>query len=194
MKPSVGMQPWRKCAERSILDTRIFRVLQRAMQSGDGSKEGEFYALNCPDWALCVPVTDDGRLLLVRQFRYGIESFGWEVPGGVLHVGEDPVAGAARELEEETGYQAVDYALLGASRPNPAIQTNTCHFVLAKGVTPSGQPNWDEHEELEARLFSGPEVSNMIAAGAIHHALCLNAIFLYERLIGRQVGGKSYGK
>lgn len=181
------MDPWRKISEKSILETRIFRVLQRTMQSADGSREGEFYALDCPDWALCVPVAEDGRLLLVRQFRHGAEAYGWEVPGGILDSGEDPLNGAARELEEETGYRAADYCMLGASRPNPAIQTNTCHFILARNVTQTGRTSWDEHEDLEARFFTGPEVSCLISEGAIHHALCLNAILLYERFIGQQL-------
>lgn len=188
MKSAVTMRPWRKCAERVLLKTRVFSVLERSMKSADGSKQGEFYALACPDWALCVPVTCDGRFILVRQYRYGTETFGWEFPGGVLHAGEDPLTGAARELEEETGYRAARYAVLGASRPNPAIQTNTCHFVVALDVTASGTESWDEHEELEMQLFSGEEVGAMVATGAIHHALCLNAILHYERFIGGRLG------
>lgn len=155
------------------------------MQRAD--KVGDFYILDCPDWVLCVPVTCDGRLLLVRQFRYGTGKFGWEVPGGLLDPGEDPVAGAVRELEEETGYRAADCVLLGTSHPNPAIQSNRCHFVLARGVLSSGQQNWDDHEEFEIGTFDRDSVERMIDSGEIHHALCLNALFFYDRLKGDSI-------
>ncbi len=150
------------------------------MQRAD--KSGDFYVLDCPDWVLCVPVTRDGRILLVRQFRYGTEDFGWEVPGGVLDQGEDPVAGAERELEEETGYRAARCTLIGSSHPNPAIQKNRCHFFLAHDVELSGQQNWDEHEQLEIGIFDRNAVDEMIGNGAIHHALCLNALLYYGRV------------
>ena len=85
-----------------------------------------------PDWVNTVPVTTQGKVLLVRQFRIGIESTTLETPGGVVDAGEkDMTMAAVRELEEETGHTSRNILPLASLNPNPAIMTNTVHFFLA---------------------------------------------------------------
>ncbi len=126
-----------------------------------------------------LPVTPDQKVALVRQWRFGVEAFSWEIPGGIMDEGESPIEAGLRELREETGFEARSSRVLGQISPNPAILSNTCFFVLAEGVSFTGGQEWDQHEEIEVKLFPIDEVYAMAARGEIVHSLVVNALFHY---------------
>lgn len=128
-----------------------------------------------------IAVTPDRRLVLVRQFRYGIDAFSLEIPGGVMDTGEDPIEAGLRELREETGYSGVRARLLGSVHPNPAFQSNRAHFVLVEAVTRSHELEWDADEEIEVVVEPIEDVLAMARNGGITHALVLNALMFFER-------------
>jgi 8-oxo-dGTP pyrophosphatase MutT (NUDIX family) len=128
-----------------------------------------------------IAVTPDQRLVLVRQFRYGIDAFSLEIPGGVMDAGEDPVEAGLRELREETGYSGVRARLLGSVHPNPAFQSNRAHFVLVEAATPSHELEWDTDEEIEVLVEPIERVLAMARNGGITHSLVLNALMFFER-------------
>lgn len=132
------------------------------------------------DWVNVLALTGDDRLVLVNQYRYGIDDFSWEIPGGVIERGEDPVAAGVRELLEETGYSGRDARLLASVHPNPAFLSNRCHLVLVEDCRPSGQIAWDADEELEVAAVPVAEVYQRARAGGITHSLVLNALFFFE--------------
>jgi 8-oxo-dGTP pyrophosphatase MutT (NUDIX family) len=139
--------------------------------------EGDFYILKTRDWVNVIPVTADYQVVMVRQYRFGIEEVGWEIPGGIMDGGEDPAVAGARELCEETGYVAAGCRVIGKVAANPAILDNYCHFVLAESVTLREEVQWDEHEEIETRLFPLDEVYAMAHRGEIKHSLVVAALF-----------------
>ena len=132
--------------------------------------------LRSGDWVLALPVTADGRLVLVRQHRFGTRALSVEPPGGVIEAGEDPRVAAARETAEETGYAGGRATLLGTVAPNPAIQANRAHFVLLDGVHLGATPAPDEHEELEVLLVAPREALRAAAADPATHALAFLAL------------------
>lgn len=132
--------------------------------------------LRSNDWVLALPVTADGRLVLVRQHRFGTRALSVEPPGGVIEAGEDPCVAAARETVEETGYLGGRATLLGTVAPNPAIQSNRAHFVLLEGVHLGAAPAGDEHEELEVLLVAPRAALAAAAAEPATHALAFLAL------------------
>ena len=84
-----------------------------------------------------------------------------------------------RELQEETGFTSSKARLLGSVRPNPAIQSNTCHMVLAEKATLTHELEWDEHEELITKTVPIEEAFKMVERGEIFHSLVLNALLLF---------------
>ena len=145
---------WEIREEALHADCRIFQVLRRRLKHPHDSREGDFFVIRCADWVLALPVTRDGRLVLVRQYRFGSENLSWEPPGGVLDAGEDPLAAALRETAEETGYAGMGARLIGSCSPNPAILGNTAHFALIEDCEPSHALDLDENEEIETGLFT----------------------------------------
>jgi ADP-ribose pyrophosphatase len=171
---------WQKLGESSQLKTRVFDVLGRRYRHPVRDTEREFVVINAPDWVNVVAVTSDAQMILVRQFRYGIDEFSLEIPGGVMDPGEDPVAAGLRELREETGFTGAPAKLLGSVRPNPAIQSNTCHFVLVEPAVKSHELEWDTDEEIQICTRPVDEVLALAHSGGIVHALVLNALMLFE--------------
>jgi 8-oxo-dGTP pyrophosphatase MutT (NUDIX family) len=170
---------WKKLGSVPFATTRIFSVNSVAYQHPRRTKAQEFYVIDAPDWVNVVAVTPARELVLVRQFRFGLDNFSLEIPGGMIDPGEDPVAAALRELREETGYAGSRAVLLGAVHPNPAIQSNRCHLVLVEDARPTGALDWDDDEEIEVLTKPVDEVFALARRGGITHALVIDALFLF---------------
>jgi 8-oxo-dGTP pyrophosphatase MutT (NUDIX family) len=121
------------------------------------------------------PAEEGGELLLVEQFRHGIDASTFEIVGGVCDPEEDPFHSAARELKEETGFVSEEWISLGSCTPNPAVQNNHCHFFLAMNCQSTGRLELDPSEELRVWAVPWKEWQGMLRTGQIHHALVLAA-------------------
>jgi ADP-ribose pyrophosphatase len=184
-----GLPPrWQKLREEPHAATRIFSVVRAMFRHPRRAKEQDFFVINAPDWVNVVALTPDGQLVLVRQFRYGINEFSLEIPGGVIDAGEDPVAAGLRELREESGYVGRNARLLGSIHPNPAMQSNRCHLVLVEEARREAELEWDPDEELEILTKPVDDVFALVAAGGITHALVLDALLLFQPHWQRQRG------
>lgn len=131
------------------------------------------------DWVHIVPVAEDGRLILVRQWRQGSCSMSTELPGGAVAPDEPAADAARRELLEETGYEAAALEDLGWTNPNPAIFTNRCHTFRATGCRLVAGPALDEGEDLEVVLATAAEVEQLVRQRDIHNALVLAGLALH---------------
>lgn len=168
---------WLREHTRKIADCRVFTVNEHISKCEDDGREADFYVIDCPDWVNVVAMTETREIVLIEQFRHGVEETILEIPGGMIDTGEDLLTAAKRELAEETGYISDNWELLGTSLPNPAIQTNKIYHYLAKGCRSIGETGFDEHESIST-LFAGSEkVKKWISEGKISHSLVLAAFF-----------------
>jgi ADP-ribose pyrophosphatase len=123
-----------------------------------------------PGAAAIVPLFDDGRVILVHQFRYAAAaSYLYEIPAGTLGAGEAPEACARRELEEETGYRAREMLPLISIWPTPGFCNERIHLFLARGLE-EGRASLGHDEVLRAATFSFDEALAMIGRGEIEDA------------------------
>lgn len=172
-------QRWKKLGGRPVATTRIFDVESVDFHHPDQPAPRDFFLINAPDWVNVLAVTPRHELVLVRQFRFGTNDISLEIPGGVMDLGEDPVATAVRELQEETGFAGVRARLLGSVHPNPAMQTNRCHLILVEEAERRGGTNWDRDEEFEILTLPVAEVYARAWRGEITHALVLDALLMF---------------
>lgn len=170
---------WERRSVRSLAKTRVVEL--RGVQYFHPTRltEREFSVIHAPDWVNVIALTATGEMVLVRQFRFGVDDFSLEIPGGVIDSGEDPVAAGLRELVEETGFGGGVARLLGSVHPNPAIQDNRCHLVVVEGVTAQASMDWDPDEEIEVVVLPVDEVYQRAYRGEITHALVLNGLLLF---------------
>ena len=171
-------QSWTLLSSRQVADYRILRVREDRYRFEPTQAEGNFVVCDTRDWALVIPVTPDGQVVLVRQYRHGVRQVVLEVPGGVLDDGESPEASAARELREETGYAAETIRLVGKMFPNPAINNAHSHVLLAEGCRLAGGQSLDPFERIDVLLRPVADIPVMIATGEIRHGLVIAAFAL----------------
>ncbi|MBN1772497.1 MAG: NUDIX hydrolase [Deltaproteobacteria bacterium] len=169
------VEPWPLEEEQELTSFRIGGLVRMRLRSPRTGRTHTFYELRFTDWVNVVALTDDGRVLLIRQFRAGTRSVTLEIPGGLVEPGESPLAAARRELREETGYEAPTWRPLGAVLPNPAIQGNRCHTFLACGAHRVGEPQLEAAEDIDVEPTPLAEIPALAASGAIDHTLVLSA-------------------
>lgn len=180
MSKSSGPARWEKLGVTPQAKTRVFELTSVHYRHPARGTARDFVVVRAPDWVNVLALTPDHRLVLVRQFRFGIDEFSLEIPGGVMETGEDPVAAGLRELREETGFTGARARLLGRVHPNPAIQSNCCHFVLVEDAARTAELEWDADEEIEISTLPVDEVLALARRGAITHGLVLDALMLFE--------------
>lgn len=178
--PDQSPARWEQQGHSVLARTRVFDLHSVRFRHPRRGTEKDFVVMRPPGWVNIVAITPDHQLVLVRQFRFGVDDFTVEIPGGLMDAAESPPETAARELREETGYGGDAPRLLGTVDPNPAIQSNTCHIVLITGAQRRAAVEWDADEEIEVRLQPVDAVMAAARRGEIRHSLVLNALFLFE--------------
>jgi ADP-ribose pyrophosphatase len=122
----------------------------------------------------------DPWIVVERQYRHAANQFLWELPAGKLDTGEEPLAGAKRELEEETGYKAKKWKPLVEYYASPGFLGESMKIFVADGLV-AGDAHPEDDEQIELRLVKLSEVLRMIEKGAILDGKTLTSVLLYAR-------------
>ena len=165
------------------LDTRyedagliLFEKRIDTMRNPRNNKTFDRIILESVDWVNVVALDDQGRSLMIRQFRFGVGYTTLETPGGMIDSGEDSKTAAARELLEETGYASRKWTYLGAVEPNPAYHNNLCHHWLAEDVYAANEQDLGDGESIALEFMTQLEVRERVQSGELKHALALSAL------------------
>ena len=174
------IKKWDTLSERVVDNFKIFDMSWIKRRHPDLNKESEFVVLKSPQWVNIIPITDDGNVIMIEQYRHGSDSVTLEVPGGLVEKNEEPRVAAERECLEETGFAGNDKAiLLGENVPNPAFLTNTCHSYVWFGCKAISSQKLDNHEDINVIDVPLIDIKDMILKGDIKHSLVLTAFFFY---------------
>lgn len=177
MPPDPAVKSWPLVSSRQAANYRIFSLRTDLKINPRTGEKHDFFVLDCPDWVNVVPVTSDGRVVMIEQYRHGTNTVELEIPGGIMDPQEtDPVAAGQRELREETGYEGTGARVIGRIFPNPAIQSNTCHTLLVQGCELRHSTEFDHSEDIHVRLVPVEHLPDLIASGRIRHALVVVAL------------------
>lgn len=171
---------WTTINEERAADLIIFDAVFKERVNPETGQNGKFVVLDSPDWVNIVPVTKEGKIIMVQQYRQGTDEITIELPGGLINNGELPLLAAMRECIEETGYEGKGEALfLGKNRPNPAYQTNTCSTFLWTDCELKYKQKLDRHEDINIVEYTEEQIRKMISEGKIDHCVILTAFFFY---------------
>ena len=170
--------PWKRVRRGEREDHQILRIGEDTFADPRNGEERDRVIIEADDWAHVLPLTRDGRVVLVKQFRFGSQEISLELPGGVVDPGEQPADAVARELEEETGFRAGRVVPLGRFRPNPAHFTNTVHTFVALDCEQVHDGKPDSGEDVKVELATKEEVRKLTREGKITHALILATVGL----------------
>jgi ADP-ribose pyrophosphatase len=142
-----------------------------------------------PDWVNIVPVTNEGKIVIIEQYRHATATVEWEVPGGSTEPdsGENASQAAARELLEETGYQATRIEHIASHYPNPAMQANFMHTFIGYGCQKVQAQQLDQYEDIVVVEKSVAEVYEMIRTGKLRHTIVMASILLALPHLGFQI-------
>ena len=174
------VQPWQITSSEQVLDCRIFKVRKDVTINPRTGRPHDMFVVESPNWVNIIPLTPDDQVVMVEQWRHGTRSIHLETPGGLMDVGETPEQCARRELLEETGHEAGEVLRLGTVHPNPAIQNNLQHYVLATNCRRVAALKLDHTEDIVVRLVSLAEVPDMIRAGKITHSVVIGGFYWLE--------------
>jgi len=164
----------------------FFDVYQDKVRLPDGAVSRREY-IRHPGAAVILPVLDDGRLLLERQFRYSLNRVFLEFPAGKLDAGEEPLACAQRELMEETGYTASDWRFVCTVHNAVGYSDEALYFYLAKGLK-RGARQPDAEEFIETFSVTLPQLLEWVKTGHITDVKTIIGTFWLEKIISGQDG------
>jgi ADP-ribose pyrophosphatase len=155
---------------RKVFEGRIFTVNVESITLPRGHHL-DAEVIRHPGSVVLIPITDEGDIILVQQYRHPIGRSAWELPAGSLKVGEDPKAGALRECQEEIGLIPSRLELIGSLFPTPGYCDEEMHFYRAAGLRKpeagDAAAHQDEDEDIEPKPFSLHAIRRMIASGEI---------------------------
>ena len=175
------VEDWEKLDSEEVANFRIFKMRRDKRRSPRTGKEHSFFVLESPDWVNIIPLTPEGEVVMIHQFRHGTEEVTLEIPGGMVDASDDdPAESVRRELLEETGYAAEEIIHIGTVQPNPAFLNNKCFTYLALNARRQQPPQLDGSEDIAVELVPLADVMGLIGNGRISHALVVAAFYHYE--------------
>lgn len=175
---------WKLLSREYLLRYPPWLTVRRdSLQLPNGNIIPDYYVLEYPDWVNIIPITEDGKFVMVTQYRHGIGRVLTEIPAGVLEETDaSPLAGAQRELLEETGYGGGEWVELAQISGNATSANNISHSFLARGVKPVGRQKLDPGEDITCTLHTEDEIKEMLLRGDIVQSLEAAPLWQYFAL------------
>jgi 8-oxo-dGTP pyrophosphatase MutT (NUDIX family) len=179
-----SLKKWNLLQSEIALNHPWCKVRRDKIELPNGQVIDDYFVNIRPDVAIILPITSDGEIVFVKQYRHAISNFFIELPAGGFNPEQESGEFAAiRELEEETGYVASKINKIATFYDKPSKDTNQLHLYLAENVVKTGKIKLDITEEIEVILIPVDQVLQKIVKGEICVAGTVAALFLGLNLI-----------
>lgn len=177
-----GMK-WEILEKKAVIDMPWLHVEASKCRLPDGTVIDPFYVYHMPDFVVVAALTKDEELILVRQYRHGVEKVLLELPAGMIEAGEKPEQAAARELLEETGYQAESMEFLFKTAPNASNCDNYAYCFLARDARKVTEQHLDPTEDLVTEAASLEEAERILRGGGFEQAVHIAILYRVIELL-----------
>lgn len=175
---------WNYLYSKTVYRNRLVNVRQDKYHFLPNDIIKDFTVFELGDWVNIIPVTEDGLVVTIHQYRHGVRRDTLEIPGGLISEEDSsPMEAAVREMTEETGYMSTDVVHIGTVEPNPALQTNRCYSYLARNCCLSSDQMLDPTEAIRVELVKKHDIYRLIRDQKITHGLVVAAfahLLIYE--------------
>lgn len=169
-----------KILESEYLIQRPWLTARRdTVQLPNGVINNEYYVLEYPEWVSVIAITRDGKFIMERQYRHGLQWIGYEICAGVCEKGETPLEAAKRELLEETGYGNGEWTHHMTISGNPGSMNNLSHCFVATNVEPIAQQNLEPTEDIAIDFLTAEEVLEILQSDNMRQALMAAPLWKY---------------
>jgi len=173
----MNIEKWQKLSSTYLVKEKWATLRVDTCKLQGGLIKDDYYVLEYPNWVNALALTQEGKIILVRQYRFAADIISLEMPGGVIDGDETPETAIRRELLEETGFSFDSCKLVATLYPNPATSTNTTFTFLLTGGVHTHEQHLDEHEILNVELYTVDEVKQLLAQNKIDQALHVAGLF-----------------
>ena len=152
-KPATTIAPWQVLESKYSYRDRWLAVRSDTVRVPNGTILSPYHTIEFPEWVCAIALTPEREIVLIEEYRHGIERNSFELPCGTPdHEGESVLDATKRELREETGYAAEEWHALGSSTANTARQNNRVHAFLALDARKVAEPELDAGEMIRTHL------------------------------------------
>ncbi len=175
---------WKILSSEYLFKDLWFTVRKDKCETPAGKIIDPYYVYEFPTWVAAVPVTEDGRIVMVRQYRHALGEVCLEIPGGCVDdTDKNPQEAIARELLEETGYSFSSFEYLGKISANPSSNNNLLHMFLARGGKKVAEQQLDANEEIEVVYLTVDELKQLLKENKIIQAMHVSCmLYALEKL------------
>jgi len=168
---------WKILSSEYLFNDLWFKVRKDKCITPQGKIVDPYYVYEFPTWVTAVALTEDGKIVLEKQYRHALGETCIEIPGGCVDDTDSSLEEAIkRELLEETGYSFSSYEYLGKISANPSTNSNLMHMFLAKGGKKVASQELDHNEEIEIDLVSIDELKQLLQENKIVQAMHVTCI------------------
>ena len=168
---------WEKLSSKYLINENWATLRVDACRMPDGTLIPDYYVLEYPDWVNAIALTEENKIILIRQYRHAAGEVILELPGGCIEQGESPEDAIRRELQEETGYNFTDIEFLSSLYANPATANNKTHGYIARGGKLVAEQKLDKGEEIDIELVSPEKIKELLLKNEFGQALHTSGIF-----------------
>lgn len=175
---------WKVLSSEYISNHLYFTARKDKCEMPSGKIVEEYFVVELPPTVCAVAITEEGKALMVKQYRHPIGETILEIPGGFIDKGETPEQAVKRELKEETGYEFSSITAVGKIAANPGVLDNFTYLFLAQGGVKTSAQKLDPNEELMVEQISVEELKDLFLKNKIIQSLHNNCIFYALRELG----------
>ncbi|MFZ1799704.1 MAG: NUDIX hydrolase [Chitinophagaceae bacterium] len=177
---------WKTLSSEYLFKEDWFTVRKDVCERNDGKIIDPYYVYEFPDWVTALPITEEGKIILVRQYRHALGEVCIELPGGCVDKEDKTLEDAVRrEMLEETGFAFESVHLLGKISSNPSTNNNLMHMFIATGGKKIQEPEMDGNEQIEVIEVDFEELEKLVNEKRIMQSMHLSTIFYALRYLNK---------
>ena len=168
---------WKVLSSEYLFNDRWFKVRRERCETPDGRIVDPYYIYDFTTWVGALPLTEEGKIIMVKQYRHAIGEMCIEIPGGCVDDTDTSLEMAiSRELLEETGFAFSSFEHLGKISPNPSTNSNFLHMFLARGGKKVAEQQLDENEEIDVLEMSIDELKQLLRTNQLVQSMHVSCI------------------